>query len=121
MILCATSVLWSGISNVSYFDHYIPERANTCAMELTIRLQWVMLLEMRHLWGMIASSQVTSVGLYTLQGIYGIITYSETFEYYIKQTKCLNINKNLIYYSVKDIWEIKIETPGKKCVKTQWL
>lgn len=31
--------------------------------------------------------------------------------------KSLNINKNLIYYSVKDIWEIKIETPGKNVLK----
>lgn len=29
----------------------------------------------------------------------------------------VNINKNLIYYSVKDVWEIKIETPGKNVLK----
>lgn len=52
--------------------------------------------------------------------MYGIITYAETFEYYIKQTNekgSLNINKNFIYYSVKDIWEVKIETPGKNVLK----
>lgn len=65
---------------------------------------------------MIPSSQVPSEGLYTLWRTYGIITYAGTFEYYIKK-KSLNINKNLIYYSVKDIWEIKIETPGKNVLK----
>lgn len=97
MILYETSVPWTGISNVNDFYQYMPERANTCAMELTIRLQWVMLLEMRcfsqwvklfemrHLWDMIPSSQVTSPGVYTLQRMHVIITYAETFEYYIKK------------------------------------
>lgn len=47
-----------------------------------------------------------------------IIAYAETFEYYIKKRGGgVNINKNLIYYSVKDVWEIKIETPGKNVLK----
>lgn len=35
----------------------------------------------------------------------------------LKKGGGVNINKNLIYYSVKDVWEIKIETPGKNVLK----
>jgi len=69
---------------------------------------------------MVPSSQVTSARLHSLRRMYGIITYTKTFEYYIKQTNkkgSLNINKDLIHYGVKDIWETKIETPGKSVLK----